>query len=91
VPVIVTVNDPDVADEQDNSEFKLVPRTTLAGVKVQVKPAGAIDDVKATVPPKPLTEATVIVEFPSRPRFTVTLVGEAETAKSVTLNFTVAV
>lgn len=86
-----TVNDPDVADEQDNWEVRLVPRATLAGVKVQVKPAGAVDAVRAMVPLNPLTEATVIVEFPRTTRFTVTLDGEAVTAKSVTLNSTVAV
>jgi hypothetical protein len=55
----------------------------LAGVRVQVKPvAGAIEDVRATVPVNPLTGATVIVEVPAVPASTVTLVGEAAIVKS---------
>jgi len=55
----------------------------LAGVRVQVKPAGATALVSATVPVNPLTGATVIVEVPATPALTVTLVGEAATEKSV--------
>jgi hypothetical protein len=63
----------------------------LAGVRVQVKPvAGAIEDVRATVPVNPLTGATVIVEVPAVPASTVTLVGEAATVKSSTVTVTVA-
>jgi hypothetical protein len=56
---------------------------TLLGVKVQVKPgAGEIEDVRATVPVKPLTGATVIVDVLATPAFTVRLVGAAATVKS---------
>jgi len=58
----------------------------LLGVRVQVKPVpGGIEDVSATVPAKPFTGATVIVEVPATPAFTVRLVGEAATVKSWTL------
>jgi hypothetical protein len=63
----------------------------LAGVKVQVKPAGETDDVRATVPVNPLTGATVIVEVAAVPAVVVTEVGLAVTVKSVTLTVTVAV
>lgn len=54
----------------------------LLGVRVQVSPAGLTEDVRATVPVKPFTGATVIVEVPATPTFTVTVVGEAVTLKS---------
>jgi hypothetical protein len=64
---------------------------TLFGVRVQVKPvAGDIEDVKATVPVKPFTGATVIVEVPPTPAFMVRLVGAAAMVKSWTLVVTVA-
>jgi hypothetical protein len=63
----------------------------LLGVRVQVKPVvGDIEDVRATVPVKPLTGATVIVEVLDTPAFTVRLVGAAATVKSWTLVVTVA-
>jgi len=62
----------------------------LLGVRVQDKPvAGDIDDVRATVPAKPFTGATVIVEVPASPAFTVRLVGAAATVKSWTFRVTV--
>jgi len=58
----------------------------LLGVKVQVKPvAGDIDDVRATVPAKPVTGATVIVEFPATPALIVRIVGTAAKVKSWTV------
>ena len=60
----------------------------LLGVRVHVKPAGATALVSATVPVKPFTGATVIVEVPATPALTVTLVGEAATVKSVTVYVT---
>jgi hypothetical protein len=63
----------------------------LAGVKVQVKPAGETDDVRATVPVNPFTGATVMVEVAAVPAVVVTEVGLAVTVKSVTLTVTVAV
>jgi len=57
----------------------------LLGVRVQVKPvAGDIEDDSATVPVKPFTGATVIVEVPAVPALAVTLVGLAVTEKSGT-------
>ena len=44
---------------------------------------------KLTIPAKPLTDATVMVEVPAVPAFTVTDVGFATTVKSVTVNVTV--
>jgi hypothetical protein len=62
----------------------------LFGVRVHVSPvAGDIDDDRATVPVKPFTGATVIVELPSTPALTVKLVGAAATVKSCTLKVTV--
>ena len=63
----------------------------LAGVRVQVSPAGETDDVRATVPVKPFTGATVIVEVAAAPAFVVTEVGLAVTVKSCTMKVTVAV
>jgi hypothetical protein len=57
----------------------------LAGVNVQVRPAGETEDVRATVPVKPFTGATVMVEVPATPTFTVTVIGAAATLKSVTV------
>ncbi len=63
----------------------------LAGVRVQVRPAGETDEVRATVPVKPFTGATVIVEVAAVPALTATVVGLAVTVKSVMLTVTVAV
>lgn len=58
----------------------------LLGVTVQVKPvAGDIEDVRATVPVKPVTGANVIVELPATPASIVRLVGETATVKSCTV------
>jgi len=55
----------------------------LLGVKAQAKPvAGDIEDVRATVPVKPVTGATVIVELPANPALIVRLVGAATRLKS---------
>lgn len=58
---------------------------------MQVSPAGDTDDVSATVPVKPLTGATVIVDAAVPPEAMVTLVGLAATVKSRTVYVTVAV
>ena len=63
----------------------------LAGVRVQVRPAGETEDVRATVPVNPLTGATVIVDVAAVPEVVVTAVGLAVTVKSVTATVTVAV
>jgi hypothetical protein len=59
-------------------------------VRVHVKPAGDTELVRATVPVKPLTGATVIVEVPLDPALTETVVGLALTVKSLTVTVTVA-
>src|SRR6266581_1712289 len=63
----------------------------LDGVSVHVRPAGATVLVRVTVPVKPLTGATVMVEVAATPTFTLALVGLAVTVKSgmATLNVTV--
>jgi len=63
----------------------------LVGDRVQVRPAGETDDVSATVPVKPLTGATVMVEVAATPTLTLAVVGLAATVKSVTMTVTVAV
>src|SRR6266566_5414479 len=64
----------------------------LDGVRVHVIPAGETEAVRLTVPVKPLTGATVMVEVPDAPATIVTEVGLAMTEKSgtATLNVTVA-
>ena len=54
----------------------------LAGVRVQVSPAGLTDEVNATVPANPLTGATVTVEVAAALASAETLVGLAVTVKS---------
>ena len=63
----------------------------LLGVRVQVRPAGETEEVRATVPVKPLIGATVIVEDAAVPATVVTVVGLAVTLKSTILYVTVAV
>jgi hypothetical protein len=63
----------------------------LVGVRVQVRPAGETDEVRATVPVNPWTGATVIVDVALAPATTVALVGLAVTVKSFTVTVTVAV
>ena len=59
------------------------PRLMPLGVRVQVKPvAGDIEDVRATVPVKPFTGATVMVEVLATPALAVRFVGAAATVKS---------
>ena len=69
------------------------PRTMLVALRVHVNPAGVTAEVRVTVPVKPFTGATVIVEVPVAPERIVTLVGLAVTEKSfgaVTVTVTVA-
>jgi len=67
VPVTVAVKLIGVPLVQDRVEVWEAPRTMLAGLRVHVGPAGDTDDVSATVPVKPLTGATVIVDAPELP------------------------
>ena len=87
MPVIVTVNVPDVAELQDNVA---VPElVTLPGVMApQVSPAGTVS-VRVTVPVKPFTGLTVIVDVSEDPAVPVGDV--AVTVKSVKVKVTVVV
>ena len=58
-----------------------VPRVTLVGERVHVRPMlGETEEVKLTVPVKPLCAVTAIVEVPVVPARTVTAAGLAVTA-----------
>jgi len=57
---------------------------------VHVNPAGDTVDVSATVPVKPLSGATVIVEVAVPPELAAMLVGLAVTVKSWMVKVTVA-
>jgi hypothetical protein len=83
VPVTVTVYAP--ADpEHDRVEVPDVPRVTLVGLRVQVRPVlGDTEEVSETVPVNPFWEVTVIVDVPVTPARTVTLVGLAVIVKPV--------
>jgi hypothetical protein len=64
----------------------------LVGLNVQLRPvAGETATVRATVPVKPFTGATVIVEVAVPPTNVLAVVGLAVTLKSVTATVTVAV
>jgi hypothetical protein len=66
------------------------PSVTLVGDRLQVKPvAGDTVDVRATVPPKPRSALTLMVDDPEAPARTLMLVGLAETVKSWTVKPTV--
>ena len=70
-----------------------VPKVTLVGDRVQVRPAGVeADTVRATVPVRPLTAVTVTVDVPEAPART--CAGDTAPAaivKSTTTNVIVAV
>src|SRR5438094_411874 len=78
IPVTVTVY---VAaePEQESIEVWEAPKTMLVGDRVHVNPAGETVEVSATVPVKPFTGATVIVEVAVAPAKAVTDVGLAVT------------
>jgi hypothetical protein len=78
VPVTVTVYVP-AGPEHDSVEVWDAPRTMLVGLRVHVSPAGDTVEVSATVPVKPLSGATVIVEVALAPARAATLVGLAVT------------
>jgi len=62
----------------------------LVGERVQVRPAGETEEVRATVPVKPFTGATVMVDVAATPTLTLAVVGLAVTLKSWTTYDTVA-
>ena len=70
-----------------------VPKVTLVGDNVHVRPAGVdADTVRATVPVSPLTAVTVIVEVPDAPaRIWAGDTAPAAIVKSTTLNVIAAV
>ena len=67
---------------QDRLDVWDAPRTMLVGLRLHVKPAGDTVLVNATVPVKPPTGATVMVEVPAAPATIVTAFGLALTVKS---------
>src|SRR5436190_1483937 len=79
VPVTVTVNVVAVVPEHESVEVWEAPKTMLVGDRVHVNPAGETVEVSATVPVKPFTGATVIVEVAVAPARAVTDVGLAVT------------
>jgi hypothetical protein len=62
----------------------------LVGLRVQVRPAGETELVRATVPVNPLIGETVMVEVAAAPATVAMAVGLAVTVKSVTLKVTTA-
>ena len=75
----VTVTGPVDVKVQDRVEVP-EPPVTVAGVRVHA----ALFTVRATLPVKPFTGETVIVDTPGELTITVTVVGLAETEKSGT-------
>ena len=63
---------------------------TLAGLRLQARPAGETVEARLTTPAKPLTGAIVMVDVPVAPALMVTLVRLAEIVKSWTVKVTVA-
>ena len=76
---------------QDRAEVPDVPRATLVGVSVHVKPVGVTEEDRATVPVNALRLVTVIVDVAAVPALTTTIVGLAVTLKSWIVAVTVAV
>jgi hypothetical protein len=59
-----------------------VPRVTVVGLHVAIRPGGLTDVARLTVPAKPFKLATVMATFAEEPTAMLTLVGLAEIAKS---------
>ena len=75
VPVTVTVYVP-TAPLHESVEMPEVPRVTLVGFKLQLRPVeGETEDARATVPVKPPIEDTITVDVPKTPVAAATLVG----------------
>ncbi len=92
MPVMVTVNVPAVVELQDRVAVAGEGgRVTLAGLMaVQVSPVGSGVSDNATVPAKPLTAVTLIVDTADEPAFTAA--GEvAVIVKSTNVKVAVAV
>lgn len=73
----------------DNVDVPLPP-VTVPGVSVHVRFVEFELVERVTVPANALTGATVTVEVPAKPAISVTVVGLAVTAKSWTVNATIA-
>ncbi len=71
-------------------EVAEVPRVTLVGLSRELQPVGAPMAVRLTVPVKPFTAATVMVDVAEEPGTKLMEVGLAVTVKSVTVTETVA-
>ena len=76
--------------EQDSVDVP-EPPVMLVAERVQDRFVEFVVTARATVPVKPFTGATVIIEVPATPAFTVMLVVLAVTVKSWTWNTTLAV
>jgi hypothetical protein len=85
VPVTVTVNV--LADPlQDRVEVPEVPRLIEVVESEHVSPdAGEVEFVRATLPVKPFTDVTLMVELPTAPASTVRLDGLVVIVKSWTV------
>jgi hypothetical protein len=83
-----------VHESVEEPELAALVKTILVGVRVQDRPVeGETVVARVTVPMKPLTAVTVMVEVPAEPTVTLTLLGLAAIVKSgaeVTLKVTVA-
>ena len=64
VPVTRTLNVPAVAPEQDKVDVADVPRVTLDGASVQLRPSGGFPTESTTVPFRPLIAVMVSVALP---------------------------
>lgn len=77
---------------QDRLDVTDIPRTTVEVVREQVIPVvGDTDCVRPTVPVKPFTAATMIMEVPVAPASTAMAVWPATIVKSWTVKITTAV
>jgi hypothetical protein len=84
-----------VQERVEDPEVVVLVNTILVDDSVQVRPVeGETVEETVTVPVKPLTAVTVMVEVPAEPAVVTTLVGLAAMLKSaaaVSVNVTVAV
>ena len=77
MPVTVTVTVPAALKVHESVDVP-EPPVTVIGLSVQAE----LSDVRATLPVNPFTGETVIVESPAELTATVTVFGEALSAKS---------
>lgn len=95
IAVTVTVELLDVVASRDTVRidvtFAAGITATLAGLNVAVAPVAVMDAVRLTVPAKPLTPFSVIVEVPVLPGVTIIGLGFAFIEKSMTPKLTVTV